>query len=476
MLRQSLQQKQLQKLSPLQIQTIKLLELPLIQLEERIKQELEENPVLEEGAYDEQKTVDSNENEENEFTLEDYIDDDDEIPTYKLTTANNYMEKQNEYSTMTNSESLHQMLEEQLAFQNLDDRQHTIGQFIIGSIDGDGYLRRNLQSISNDIAFKMGIETSLEELEKTLGIIHTFDPPGIGARDLRECLLVQLESKKQTRTLKLAKTILNEHFEEFSRKHYDKIAEKMFIDNDVLKNAVYEILKLNPKPGASFENIYTEQAQQIIPDFVLEYRNGEPELNVSTYNIPELKISRNYVDLIHGYSSKSSLTPDDKETVNFIKQKIDSAKWFIDAVKQRNQTMVKTMEAIMSFQNEYFKTGEENSLRPMTLKDISEMTGLDASTVSRVVNSKYIQCNWGVLSLRYFFSDGVQTQNGEVSNRELKNIILDCISNEDKSSPLTDEELNEILKQKGFLIARRTIAKYREKLNIPVARMRRELK
>jgi RNA polymerase sigma-54 factor len=470
----TIQQKFFQKISPLQIQTIKLLELPLIQLEQRIKQELEENPILEEDTDFEEQTADIADNSnDDEFSLEDYISD-DEISSYK-TSVNNSREEHGEYSTISNSVSLQQSLEEQLAFQYLDDRKHVLGTFIIGNIDSDGYLRRTLQSITDDIEFKVEIKSTVKELEEILQIIQTFDPPGVGARTLKECLLIQLRNKEQTKEIKTAEIILNKYFDEFSKKHYTKIMMKININESLLKKSVQEILKLNPKPGTGDENIFTEQSQQIIPDFILELKNGIPELTLNSYNIPELRLNKDYSNLIDNYASKRKLSQDDRNTINFVKQKIDSAKWFIDSIKQRHHTLLSTMYAIMEFQEEYFKTGNENDLRPMILKDISEMTGLDVSTVSRVVNSKYVQCDWGLFSLKFFFSEGIRSDMGEVSTREVKNIIMECIRKENKKNPLKDDEIKEILRYKGFPIARRTIAKYREKLNIPVARLRREI-
>jgi RNA polymerase sigma-54 factor len=480
MLKHSLQQKLFQKISPLQIQTIKLLELPLIQLEQRIKKELEENPVLEEGeiTVDEQPadTVDSDNDGDNEgeLTLADYMSDDD-TPSYKTTVNNSPKEERKEYSTLSNSDSFQQMLEEQLAFQDIDARKRTLGSFIIGSIDNDGYLRRHLSSITDDIAFKIGIKSTVRELEEILKIIQTFDPLGVGARTLQECLLIQLKSKVQTKEIRTAERIIKECFDEFSRKQYPKIILKLEIEENLLRKAVREILKLNPKPGTGYESMFIEQSQQIIPDFVLEYKNGRLELSLNSYNVPELRLNRDYAEMISHYASKHKLSKQDRETVNFVKQKIDSAKWFIDSVKQRHETLMSTMYAIMDFQTEYFKTGDENDLRPMILRDIAEPTGLDVSTVSRVVNSKYVQCDWGVFPLKFFFSEGIQSDAGEVSTREVKNIIRECVEKEDKQNPLKDDEIKDILQSKGYPIARRTIAKYREKLNIPVARMRREL-
>jgi RNA polymerase sigma-54 factor len=477
MFKQNLQLKPFQKISPLQIQTIKLLELPLIQLEQRIKKELEENPVLEEeGIHADEQPVEiaDNDNDNGELSLADYMNDDD-VPNYKTSINNNSKNEHKEYSTMSNSEGLQQMLEEQLTFQNIDTRKHSLGSFIIGSIDNNGYLRRDLSSIADDVDFKMGIKSTEKEVEEILRIIQTFDPPGVGARTLQECLLIQLKIKEQTKEIQTAELIINEHFDDFSKKNYSKIMLKLEIGEEQLKGAIHEILKLNPKPGAGYENIFVEQSQQIIPDFILEYKNGALDLALNAYNIPELRLNKDYSDMINSYSSKHKLSQKDKETLNFVKQKIESAKWFIDSIKQRHDTLMSTMYAIMDFQTEYFKTGDENDLRPMILKDIAETTGLDVSTVSRVVNSKYVQCDWGVLSLKFFFSEGIQSEAGEVSTREVKNIILECIETENKQNPLKDNEIKEVLRSKGFTIARRTIAKYREKLNIPVAKMRREL-
>jgi RNA polymerase sigma-54 factor len=475
MLEQNIQQKIFQKISPLQIQTIKLLELPLIQLEQRIKKELNENLMLEadDANFDEQPADIEDNSNDDEFSLEDYISD-DEIPSYK-TSVNNSREEHREYSTISNSVSLQQSLEEQLAFQYLDNRKHVFGTFIIGSIDGDGYLRRSLLSITDDIAFKIGMESTVQELEEILKIIQTFDPPGVGARTLQECLTIQLRSKEQTEEIKTAEIILNEYFDEFSKKHYTKIMMKLDIKEGLLKESVQEILKLNPKPGTGDESMFMKQAQQIIPDFILELKNGNLELTLNSYNIPELRLNKEYSNLIDNYAAKRKLSQEDRNTINFVKQKIDSAKWFIDSIKQRHQTLLNTMYAIMEFQEEYFKTGNENDLRPMILKDISETTGLDISTISRVVNSKYVQCDWGVFSLKFFFSEGIHSDMGEVSTREVKNIIVECIKKEDKKNPLKDDEIKEILRYKGFPIARRTVAKYREKMNIPVARLRREI-
>lgn len=483
MLKQSLQQKLLQKLSPLQIQMIKLLELPTMQLEQRIKKELEENPVLEESVGDDDlQKQEPNEVEnsvdDNEFSLEDYMGDDDEIPTYKLKANNHSNDEKKEFTTASYGQSFHQMLEEQLGFRYLNEREHDLGLFIIGSIDDDGYLRRDLEAIVDDVAFKLNIETNVEELEQILKIIQEFDPPGIGARNLQECLLLQIKTRDHAQEeVKVAETILNQYFEEFTKKHYDRIIAKLGVSESVLRGAINEILKLNPKPGGGYNDSFVEHVQQIIPDFILETKDGELQLSLSSYNIPELKINKEYSQILENFASKQqNTTQQDRDAVTFVKQKVDSAKWFIDAIKQRQNTLLMTMNAIINFQRDYFLTGDETKLRPMILKDIADITGLDISTISRVVNSKYIQTNFGIFPLKYFFSEGIVTDSGEeVSTREIKKILSECVEKENKRKPLTDEQLMAVLNQKGYPIARRTIAKYREQLNIPVARLRKEL-
>lgn len=478
MLKQSLQQKMLQKLSPLQIQTIKMLELPTMQLEQRIKKELEENPALEEGhEIDENSSEAENEQTQDEFTLEDYLNEEDDTPSYKLQVNNQSKDEKKEYSTLSTSDSLQQHLDSQLGFRHLNTRQYSIGKFLIGSIDDDGYLRRDLESISDDLAFKQNMEVSVAELQEVLIIIQDFDPPGIGARDLQECLLLQLKAKTQTPAVELAKEIIANSFEAFTKKHYDKIITKFSIDEEQLKEVIAEIVKLNPKPGGNFTDTYSSQAQQVIPDFILELKDGDLQLSLNSYNIPELRVSRGYSQLLHDYSDKSgSSNEQEKDAVNFIKQKIDSAKWFIESIKQRQNTLLSTMQTIIDFQHDYFIDGDESKLKPMILKDIAERTSLDISTVSRVVNSKYIQTHFGIFLLKHFFSEGLLTDSGEeVSTREVKNILSECIANEDKRNPVTDEQLTVILNEKGYRIARRTVAKYREQLNIPVARLRKEL-
>jgi RNA polymerase sigma-54 factor len=482
MLKQRLQQKLLQKLSPQQIQVIKLLEIPTMQLEQRIKKELEENPTLEEGEdYESDQLQEENPNDEvshdEEFSIEDYLND-EEIPSYRL-SANNYSkDDKHEDIPYSTGMSFHEHLETQLGLRVIDQRQKNLGLYLIGNIDDDGYLRRKLSAIADDLAFSAGVETNEDELEQILYIIHDFDPIGVGARDLQECLLIQIENKNQSvPEIAMARKILKYYFEEFTRKHYDKIQAKLNLTDDDLKDAIDIIIKLNPKPGGSFNDPHNGAAQHIIPDFILEESDGELTLSLNSKNVPDLKISREYSEMIESYvANKNNASRQEKEAVAFVKQKIDSAKWFIDAIKQRQNTLLYTMQAIIEYQEDFFRTGDETKLKPMILKDIAEETSLDISTISRVANSKYIQTNFGIFSLKFFFSEGMQTDSGEeVSTKEIKKILSDCIEAEDKKKPLTDEKLMEILQEKGYPIARRTVAKYREQLGMPVARLRKEL-
>lgn len=468
MLKQGLQQKQLQKLSPLQIQTIKLLELPTLELEQRIKKELEENPVLDE-------TADSQEGDDGEpknISLSEYPAD-DPTPSYKLYVNNQGKDLKPQYNTFSVRESFHQSLEMQLGYRPMDERTRIIATFIIGSLDDDGYLRRDLEALSDDISFRLNIETTPEELEKILKVIQEFEPVGIGARTLQECLILQIESKSKSRSQEIAETILKDYFGEFTKKHYSKILSRMGITQDELKGAIEEIVKLNPRPGGQIDDSYIEQAQQVVPDFVLEEKDGELVMSMPKFSVPELRVNKRYADLL----IKSSKTDRaGKEAASFVKQKLDSAKWFIEAIKQRQNTLQNTMNAIIDFQREYFTDGDETKLKPMVLKNIAEKTGLDISTISRVVNCKYIQTPFGIFPLKYFFSEGLMTEAGEeVSTREIKKILAESVDAEDKSKPLTDEELVGVLQKKGYIVARRTVAKYREQLNIPIARLRKEL-
>jgi RNA polymerase sigma-54 factor len=485
MLKQRLQQKLLQKLSPQQIQMIKLLEVPTLQIEQRIKKELEENPALEEGAEEDEVHTEQEEDEQfedkdkdqEEFTLDDYIEDDD-IPDYRLQDKN-YSKDEDKRSEIPFSVgfSFHEHLESQLGLRDLTEKQKVLGEYIIGNIDEDGYLRRELANIVDDLAFLQNIETTEAELEEVLNVIQDLEPAGVGARSLRECLMLQIEKRgNSVPSLKIAYTILDLYFEEFTKRHYDKIIGRLGISENALKAAIDEVLKLNPKPGGVYSDPFSKTSQPIIPDFILELSEDGFDLHLNSRNLPELRLSNAYSEMLHSYSRDKSQKKEMKDAALFVKQKIDSAKWFIDAIKQRQNTLLLTMNAILEYQQEYFIDGDETKLRPMILKDVAEMTGLDISTVSRVANSKFIQTHFGIFPLKFFFSEGLQTDSGEeVSTREIKRILQDCIENEQKRRPLTDERLTEILQEKGYQIARRTVAKYREQLNIPVARLRREI-
>jgi RNA polymerase sigma-54 factor len=486
MLKQRLQQKLLQKLSPQQIQMIKLLEVPTLQIEQRIKKELEENPALEEGSEDEEIPSEAEEDqfEENEkdkdqeeFTLDDYIEE-DEIPEYRL-QAKNYSKDEEKRTEIPFSVgfSFQEHLESQLSLRDLTGKQKILGEYILGNIDEDGYLRRELINIVDDLAFLQNVETTEGELEEVLNIIQDLEPAGVGARNLRECLLLQLEKRDKSQpSMKLAYTILDLHFDEFTKRHYDKIVARLGITENELKSAIEEILRLNPKPGGVYSDPYNKTSQPIIPDFILELSEDGFDLHLNSRNLPELRLSSAYSEMLHSYSKDKSQKKEMKDAVMFVKQKIDSAKWFIDAIKQRQNTLLLTMNAILEYQQEYFIDGDETKLKPMILKDVAEMTGLDISTVSRVANSKFVQTHFGIFPLKFFFSEGLQTDSGEeVSTREIKRILQDCIENEQKRRPLTDESLTDILQEKGYQIARRTVAKYREQLNIPVARLRKEI-
>ena len=470
MLKQGLELKQTQKLSPLQMQTIKLLELPRQELEQRIKKELEENPVLDE----EQPSTEEEEQAPREVSLSDYKED-DYIPSYRMRSdLYNGKEERPQYNTFSVKESFTQSLQDQLGYRNLTDHQYAVASFIIGSLDDDGYLRRSLDTLVDDLSFRAGIMSDEEEVEQMLKVIQEFEPAGVGARNLQECLLLQMKGKKKSPEVDNAIKILKHHFNEFSNKHYQKIMNRMGISHDELKAAMNKILKLNPAPGGQIDDTYNDQAQQIIPDFTLEYRDGKLILSMPRYSIPELKVNRKYAELL--MEAANSSEREKKEAATFVKKKLDSAKWFVEAIKQRHNTLQSTMQAIVDYQEEYFVDGDETNLKPMVLKDIAERTGFDISTISRVVNSKYIETHFGIYSLKYFFSEGLENQEGEeVSTRELKKALLECVGTENKSKPLTDDELVEVMTQRGYKVARRTIAKYRDQLGIPKARLRKEL-
>lgn len=484
MLKQRLEQKLLQKLSPQQIQMIKLLEIPTMQLEQRIKKELEENPVLEEdsenefeSSYDEDDNEKNSDDNQDEFTLEDYMDADD-IPSYRLNSSNTSKDDKKVDIPFSVGTSFIASLESQLGMREVDEKQRNLAIYILGNIDDDGYLRRKIDAMVDDLAFMQNITTTEEDLLGILKIIQDFDPPGVGARDLQECLLIQIERKNQSLpAIALAHKILKTSFAEFTKKHYDKIIKRLNIAEEELKEAIDEILKLNPKPGGSYSDPMSKTSEHIIPDFTLDYKEGGFILNLNSRNVPELRLSRTYSEMYENLSnSREGQTKTEKEALSFVKQKIESAKWFIDAIVQRQNTLMQTMNAILEYQKEYFVDGDETKLRPMILKDIAEKTGLDISTISRVANSKYIQTHFGIISLKFFFSEGLQTEAGvEVSTREIKRILDDIISAEDPKKPVTDDQLAVLLNEKGYQIARRTVAKYREQLNIPVARLRKKL-
>lgn len=476
-LKQYLSHKLEQRLSPQQIQLMKLLQVPTMELEQRIKQEIEENPALEEGVEKEEEDEFDNEEIEEEteedFNIDDYLSDDAD---YKTQVNNKGKDDEEKAIPLSGEQSFQERLTKQLQLLFLDDNQHMIADTIIGNLDESGYLNREVEAIVDDLAFSANITVTEEEVEAILLRIQEFDPAGIGARDLRECLLIQMERKQDGDITRFtAKKILQDYFEEFTKKHYKKIVKKLEISEENLKAAIEEIVKLNPKPGGSMKES-SQNFQQVIPDFAVYENEGILQLTIHGRNAPELKVSRDYKQMLQGYSEGAKTSKKDKEAVTFVKQKLDGAKWFIDAIKQRQNTLMLTMNAIMNYQKKYFLTGDETNLRPMILKDIAEIVELDISTISRVANSKYVQTDQGVYALKYFFSESLSTDSGEeVSTREVKKILSEAIDNEVKRKPLTDEKLTLVLKEKGYNIARRTVAKYREQLNIPVARLRKEL-
>ena len=478
-LKQFLTQKLEQRLSPQQIQLMKLLQVPTMELDQRIKQEIEENPALEEGSdeledeFDNQDDTEENDTDD-EFDLSDYIDDD--IADYKTNANNQSKDDEERVIPLSGEQSFQEKLSEQLHLLELNETEFIIADILIGNLDESGYLNRDLEALVDDLAFSMNVITSEQEVKSILGLIQTFDPAGVGARSLQECLLLQINRKQDGDISRFtAKKILEDFFEEFTKKHYDKIALKLEIEDKDLKDAIDEILRLNPKPGGSLRESAKNQLQ-ITPDFVINETEGRLELSLNSRNAPSLKVSREYESMLRYYSEGAKTTKSDKEAVSFVRQKLDGAKWFIDAIKQRQQTLLLTMNAIMNYQFAYFLSGDEAKLRPMILKDIADIVNLDISTISRVSNSKYVQTNFGIYPLKYFFSESLSTDSGEeVSTREVKKILSEAINSESKKIPLTDEKLMDLLNEKGYNIARRTVAKYREQLNFPVARMRKEL-
>src|SRR5476649_766011 len=492
MLKQNLQQKLLQKLSPQQIQFIKLLQVPTVSLDTRIKEELEENPALEdlsltnlnepEEQYpdrdpdEDSYNSDEEKGEMDEFNIDDYLQDDNLNEYGSRYDQNGDDENERKEMPIAVQSSFFESLQSQLDLIPMPDKDFRIGQQIIGSLDDDGYLRRPIMSLTDDLAFSQNVMAEDEEVEEMLKVIQGFDPSGVGARSLQECLLIQLR-KKDTGTdpiIKKAMNVVEHYLDEFTRKHYDKLEKSLNMSSIELRGVVNEILKLNPKPGDSNE-VNTKQ-MQVIPDFHIINSDGVLILTLNSKNAPELRVSRSYQEMFQHYDKASQKDRKLKEAVQFVKQKLDSAKWFIDAIKQRQQTLLKTMNAIMQYQYEFFLTGDDKNLKPMILKDIADRINMDISTVSRVANSKYVQTEFGTFLLKSFFSEAIQTESGEeVYNKEVKKILEEHIGKEDKRHPLADEKLTDILKDAGYNIARRTVAKYREQMNIPVARLRKEL-
>ena len=462
-----------QKLSPQQIQMIKLLELPTVQLEQRIKQEIENNIVLEE----EERRTEDEEQQPQEISVDEYLRE-DETPSYK-SRINNYSKDDKQRPVyLTEGRSLQEYLIEQLGYRNLPEREQRLAVYLVGSLDEDGYLRRDLESVADDIAFTVGIETTAAELERVLGVIHELEPAGVGARNLQECLLLQMDQlPSDTPARRLARRILTSYFDEFVKKHYEKLIARLQVSEEEFREAITEIRHLSPKPGNLYAEGGTDTTPYIIPDFILDYQDGRFQLSLNSYNVPEVRINRRYVEMIRDMvGPDGKVREKDRDAVQFVKSKIDSAKWFISAIKQRHDTLMRTMQTILDYQQEYFKDGDRSKLRPMILKDIADRTGLDVSTISRVVNSKYVQTQFGIILLKSLFSEAMQTESGEeVSSYEIKHILQECIDEEDKRHPLTDETLMDILNAKGYRIARRTVAKYREMLGIPVARLRKQI-
>lgn len=472
-IRQSLEQKLLQKLSPQQIQGIKLLELPTLALEGRIKQEIEENPVLEEASSEPEEGEGKS-----ELSLEDYIRNEEGSSSYKLRVNNSSKDDEHKGPTLSQGVSLTDFLTEQLSFNQLSDRQMAIARFVIGTLDDDGYLRRSTENITDDIAFTQGIEVTDAEVEEVIAQIQNLDPTGIGARNLGECLIIQLRSLRSNHpSVALAIRILRDHYDEFIKKHYERLVRRLGVTEDEFRDAIEQITHLSPKPTNGYTDESDAVSPNIIPDFLLDYSEADGfDLQLSSRSIPELRINNSYLRMAQNVLDGAGRNETDKEALQFIRQKIESARWFISAIRQRQETLGKTMRAVLNFQHDYFIEGDPSKLRPMILKDIAETTGYDISTISRVVNSKYIQTHFGTFLLKYFFSEGLSTDSGEeVSTIEIKRVVSENIATEDKRDPLTDEALMDMLTARGFHIARRTVAKYREMLGIPASRLRKEL-
>ncbi len=478
MLRQRLSQKLLQKLSPQQIQLMKLLQVPTLMLDQRIKDELEANPALEEGSGEDNDQLEEGPLSD-ELDMSDYLSGDDESIAYKMRSrSSGSSEDDNKKIPIPVSNTFHEHLDQQLGLKDLDEKDYLIAKQIIGSIDEDGYLRREIEAITDDLAFAQNIIVSEEEVCKVLEVVQTFDPIGVGARDLQESLLIQLKRKsKKDDAYAIAIEIVKDHFEDFAKKHYEKLMSKLNINDNDLKDAVEDIRSLNPKPASGYsENTGGKSIQHVIPDFTIINNQGELEIILNSKNAPELNISESYKSMLASYEASKKKDKQQKEAVLFIKQKLDAAQWFIDAIRQRQATLNATMGAILEYQYDYFLTGDETKLKPMVLKNIADLTGLDVSTVSRVTSSKYVQTEFGTKLLKYFFSEGIQNEDGEeVSTKEVKSKLAEFVENENKKKPLSDQALMDMLKEEGYNIARRTVAKYREQLNIPVARLRKEI-
>jgi RNA polymerase sigma-54 factor len=482
MLKQQFNLKLSQKLSPQQIQLMKLIQLSTQAFEQKLKQEIDENPALEAGKEQVEEDDFSNENEfdeqdakEKDLNIDEYINDDDTIPAYQL-QANNYSaDDEDKNIPFAGGQSFHQYLKSQLNTFRLNEKEKKIAEFLVGSIDESGYIRREIEDIVDDLAFTENIMTDAQEVERILKIVQKLEPAGVGARSLQESLIIQLKQKSENEARNLAIKILENAFDLFAKKHYKKLLQKFNITEKQLKDAITEISKLNPKPGGAIVG-NNKIVEHIVPDFTINIVDDKLELTLNSRNAPQLHVSREYNNLLKGYSASKEKSKSQKDAVYFIKQKLDAAKWFIDAVKQRQQTLLKTMTAIMEHQKEYFLTGDETKLKPMILKDIADKIDMDVSTVSRVANSKYVETPYGTKLIKFFFSESMKNDQGDdVSTKEIKKILQDVIDNEDKKKPLTDEKLANILKEKGYLIARRTVAKYREQLNIPVARLRKKI-
>lgn len=484
MLKQYLQYKLSQKLSPQQIQLMKLIQLPTQAFEQRLKQELEENPALERGKEKDEDDFDDmysdQDYEENEkinaddINIDDYLSD-DEIPSYRLQANNHSADDESKTIPYASGTSFTQLLTDQLNTFRLENQDYKIAKFLIGSIDDSGYIRRSLLDLTDDLAFTQNIFTDVETLKKVLKVVQQLDPPGVGARNLQECLLIQLQRKEQTPDTERAANMIENAFEQFTKKHYQKLLKKFDISEIELKDAILEIERLNPKPGSSFSN-NLRSTEHVVPDFTIKIIDGELELVLNGRNAPELHISKSYNEMLLGYKASKEKSRAQKEAVLFIKQKLDAAKWFIDAIRQRQQTLLLTMSAIMHYQKAYFLSGDEEQLRPMILKDIADEVEMDVSTISRVANSKYVDTPYGTKLIKEFFSESMTNDQGEeVSTREIKSILKTIIVEEDKKKPWTDEKLAKILKEKGYPIARRTVAKYREQLDFPVARLRKQI-